>query len=83
MMPQIRSIYRLAEVEGGPQGTVSTTEWIFYAFDTLPLCICIATYVPFWPGRFITSEHAEPGAVRNLVSLNKLPQYNGSHDVLM
>lgn len=49
----IRSIYRIAEGSEGFFGKLGRTEWIFYAFDALPLFIAIAVYIPFWPGRFI------------------------------
>ncbi|KAJ7228483.1 RTA1-like protein [Mycena pura] len=49
----IRSGYRVAELSQGYMGHLATTEPFFYALDTLPLFIAIATYVFFWPGRFI------------------------------
>ncbi|KZV94689.1 RTA1-domain-containing protein [Exidia glandulosa HHB12029] len=53
----IRSIYRVAEASQGTFGTLATTEWIFYVFDTLPLFVAVAVFVPFWPGRFIPPRH--------------------------
>jgi len=49
----IRCTYRVIELSQGYRGRLSTTEAYFYALDTLPLCIAIAMYVPFWPGRII------------------------------
>ncbi|EMD37789.1 hypothetical protein CERSUDRAFT_114448 [Gelatoporia subvermispora B] len=50
----VRCMYRVIELSQGFTGHLTTTESYFYALDTLPLCIAIAMYVPFWPGRFIT-----------------------------
>ncbi|EMD40747.1 hypothetical protein CERSUDRAFT_111327 [Gelatoporia subvermispora B] len=49
----VRCTYRVIELAQGFRGHLSTTEAFFYALDTLPLCIAIALYVPFWPGRII------------------------------
>lgn len=49
----IRCIYRIAEGSEGYFGKLGRTEWIFYAFDVLPLLIAVGVYIPFWPGRFI------------------------------
>ncbi|OCH86232.1 RTA1-like protein [Obba rivulosa] len=49
----VRCTYRVIELSQGYTGHLSTTESFFYALDTLPLCIAIAIYVPFWPGRII------------------------------
>ncbi|KZV87507.1 RTA1-domain-containing protein [Exidia glandulosa HHB12029] len=75
----IRSLYRTAEIQEGPGGKIGKTEWIFYAFDTLPLCICVGTYVPFWPGRFITPGNTGPGAASKHVPLDVLPQYGAQY----
>ncbi|KAF9268030.1 RTA1-like protein [Marasmius fiardii PR-910] len=52
----VRSVYRTVELSEGFGGHLSTTESYFYLLDTLPLFIAIVVYLPFWPGRFITSE---------------------------
>ncbi|KAG2077358.1 RTA1-domain-containing protein [Suillus decipiens] len=49
----IRSIYRVAEASEGFRGNLSTSETAFYLGDTIPNCLAILVYVPFWPGRFI------------------------------
>ncbi|KAJ6628839.1 RTA1 like protein-domain-containing protein [Mycena sp. CBHHK59/15] len=49
----VRSVYRVAELAQGFAGHLATTESFFYGLDTLPLFIAVATYVLFWPGRFI------------------------------
>ncbi|OCH94121.1 RTA1-like protein [Obba rivulosa] len=49
----VRCTYRVIELAEGFRGRLSTTEAYFYALDTLPICIAIALYVPFWPGRII------------------------------
>ncbi|KAI6003842.1 RTA1-like protein [Pisolithus albus] len=40
----------------GFQGFLATTEAYFYLLDTLPLVIASATYIPYWPGRFIRNN---------------------------
>jgi len=52
---QIRSVYRTVELSFGFEGPLSTNESLFYGLDTLPLYLAIFIYVPFWPGRFISS----------------------------
>jgi hypothetical protein len=59
---QIRSVYRTIENSQGYHGPLTTTEWLFYAFDTLPLFIAVAVYVPFWPGRFLEDKSARKDA---------------------
>ncbi|KAG1755634.1 RTA1 like protein-domain-containing protein [Suillus lakei] len=54
----IRSCYRVAEVAQGFHGSLGSSETAFYLGDTLPLCLAIVIYVPFWPGRFITGKIA-------------------------
>ncbi|KAG2156118.1 RTA1-like protein [Suillus clintonianus] len=54
----IRSCYRVAEAAQGFHGSLGSSEAAFYLGDTLPLCVAIVIYVPFWPGRFITSRLA-------------------------
>lgn len=54
----IRSCYRVAETAQGFHGSLSSSEAAFYLGDTLPLCVAIVIYVPFWPGRFITAKLA-------------------------
>ncbi|KZV87505.1 RTA1 like protein [Exidia glandulosa HHB12029] len=77
----IRSAYRTAEAAEGLHGRLSTTEWMFYAFDTLPLFICIATYVPFWPGRFIPSVDAHIGPNEKEMQLEAMdPSENASRN---
>ncbi|EJD40036.1 RTA1-domain-containing protein [Auricularia subglabra TFB-10046 SS5] len=75
----VRCIYRVAEGSQGYFGHLATTQWIFYTFDTLPLFIAVAIYVPFWPGRFIprvvTSPAVEPPK-RNDHELNILRRYS-------
>ncbi|EJD41442.1 RTA1-domain-containing protein [Auricularia subglabra TFB-10046 SS5] len=74
----VRSIYRMAESLEGAHGKLAITEWIFYAFDVLPLCICVATFVPFWPPRFIHVDAARVGAAMKPVPLAELGPYNDS-----
>ncbi|KAG1783274.1 RTA-like protein [Suillus placidus] len=49
----IRSVYRVVEASQGFRGNLSTSETAFYLGDTIPICLAIVVYVPFWPGRFI------------------------------
>ncbi|KAG0709697.1 RTA1-domain-containing protein [Suillus ampliporus] len=58
----IRSLYRVVEAAQGFHGSLSSSEAAFYLGDTLPLCLAIAMYVPFWPGRFIQEKAAYPSA---------------------
>ncbi|KAL0949497.1 hypothetical protein HGRIS_009551 [Hohenbuehelia grisea] len=51
----IRSVYRTVELGEGFLGHLATNEGFFYGLDTLPLFIAIAIFIPFWPGRFISS----------------------------
>ncbi|KAG1806748.1 RTA1-like protein [Suillus plorans] len=53
----IRSFYRVVEASQGFRGNLSTSEAAFYLGDTIPICLAIVVYVPFWPGRFIKSAH--------------------------
>ncbi|KAG2128664.1 RTA1-like protein [Suillus bovinus] len=52
----IRSVYRVAEASQGFRGNLSTSETAFYWGDTVPICLAILVYVPFWPGRFIKNR---------------------------
>ncbi|KAG1752732.1 RTA1-like protein [Suillus paluster] len=61
----IRSCYRVAEIAQGSNGSLSASEAAFYLGDTLPLCVAIVMYVPFWPGRFIPAKLA-PSYVNEL-----------------
>ncbi|KAG0709696.1 RTA1-like protein [Suillus ampliporus] len=61
----IRSCYRVAELAQGANGSLSASETAFYLGDTLPLCVAIVMYVPFWPGRFIPAKLA-PSYVNEL-----------------
>lgn len=79
----IRSVYRMVESLEGEDGKLAITEWIFYAFDVLPLCICIMTFVPFWPPRFIPSDTAMVGAPTKAMPLNELGPYNESQAPLV
>ncbi|KAG1872668.1 RTA1-domain-containing protein [Suillus tomentosus] len=53
----IRSFYRVVEASQGFRGNLSTSEAAFYLGDTIPICLAIVVYVPFWPGRFIKAAH--------------------------
>lgn len=53
----IRSFYRVVEASQGFRGNLSTSETAFYLGDTIPICLAIFVYVPFWPGRFIKPAH--------------------------
>jgi hypothetical protein len=33
-----------------------STEWAFYAFDTIPLFLCVSTYVFFWPPNLLCTR---------------------------
>lgn len=57
MRLQIRSVFRAIEQAQGFDGTLATSEPLFYGLDTLPLFIAIGVYIPFWPGRFITAKY--------------------------
>ncbi|KAG2108932.1 RTA1-domain-containing protein [Suillus discolor] len=52
----IRSVYRVVEASQGFRGNLSTSETAFYLGDTIPICLAIFVYVPFWPGRFIKNS---------------------------
>ncbi|KAG1836065.1 RTA1-domain-containing protein, partial [Suillus subluteus] len=67
----IRSCYRVVEVAQGFHGSLSSSETAFYLGDTLPLCVAIVIYVPFWPGRFITANLAP--SFNELQNGQKLP----------
>lgn len=43
----------MIEIGEGWGGHLATTEYYFYALDTLPLFVAISVYIPFWPGRYI------------------------------
>ncbi|KAG1892392.1 RTA1-domain-containing protein [Suillus subluteus] len=53
----IRSFYRVVEASQGFRGNLSTSEAAFYLGDTIPICLALVVYVPFWPGRFIKPAH--------------------------
>ena len=55
---QERCIYRLIEINDGFRGPIATSETLFYCCDSLVLFLALAVFVPFWPGRFITSPDA-------------------------
>ncbi|KAG1821507.1 RTA1-domain-containing protein [Suillus variegatus] len=52
----IRSVYRVVEASQGFRGNLSTSETAFYLGDTIPICLAIFVYVPFWPGKFIKNS---------------------------
>lgn len=52
----VRTIYRMIEFAGGYSGHIYTTEWYLYVFDTTFMVICVAIWLPFWPGRFGLSQ---------------------------
>ncbi|KAG1752731.1 RTA1-like protein [Suillus paluster] len=56
----IRSLYRVVEAAQGFYGSLSSSETAFYLGDTIPLCLAIAMYVAFWPGRFIQDTPVHP-----------------------
>lgn len=68
----VRSAYRVDEMSEGYTGHLSTTEYLFYCLDTLPLFIAISVYVPFWPGKYITPEHSLSSLPLHDVSSTKL-----------
>lgn len=49
----IRCVYRIVEYAQGDGGYLLTHEAFLYALDTLPLILAIATYIPFWPAKYI------------------------------
>ncbi|OCH89394.1 RTA1-like protein [Obba rivulosa] len=67
----VRCTYRVIELSQGYTGHLSTTESFFYALDTLPLCIAIAIYVPFWPGRIIL--HIDDLTSRKIMVTDEYP----------
>ncbi|KAF8812497.1 RTA1-like protein [Phlegmacium glaucopus] len=52
----IRSGFRVSELSQGFDGPLTRSESLFYGLDTLPLFIAVLLYIPFWPGRFITTH---------------------------
>ncbi|KIJ63644.1 hypothetical protein HYDPIDRAFT_92368 [Hydnomerulius pinastri MD-312] len=52
----IRSSYRVAEISHVFHGGIFSSELYFYAFDTLPLFMAAAVYVPCFPGRFLENR---------------------------
>ncbi|OJA18999.1 hypothetical protein AZE42_00341 [Rhizopogon vesiculosus] len=54
----IRSCYRVVEIAQGAGGSLAASETAFYVGDTLPLCVAIFVFVPFWPGRFVPNKRA-------------------------
>lgn len=52
----IRTIYRTVEYKTGYDGVVATTEWIYYAFDTLPIFICFMFYTWLHLGQYLPVE---------------------------
>ncbi|OWT36398.1 integral membrane protein [Cryptococcus neoformans] len=49
----IRSVYRTVELSQGYVGYLAIHERYFLGLDCLPLLLGIATYVFFWPGRYL------------------------------
>jgi hypothetical protein len=50
---QIRCAFRVAEFAQGYNGTLRTTEWYIYTFDTLPIFIAIAIWAVIWPPNYL------------------------------
>nr|ODO03820.1 integral membrane protein [Cryptococcus depauperatus CBS 7855] len=53
----IRSIYRTIELSQGYVGYIATHERFYLGLDCLPLLFGIATYMYFWPGKYLHFEN--------------------------
>ncbi|KAJ7088125.1 RTA1 like protein-domain-containing protein, partial [Mycena epipterygia] len=60
----VRSVFRIAELAGGADGTIATHEGYFYLFDSLPLWISMTLYCFVWPVRALND--ARPGQMELL-----------------
>ncbi|KAG1898317.1 uncharacterized protein F5891DRAFT_1174221 [Suillus fuscotomentosus] len=71
----ICSVYCVVEASQGFRGNLSTSEIAFYLGDTIPVCLAIFVYIPFWPGRFIkNSSHPSSSSARKQYSSSSQPQ---------
>ncbi|ODO07272.1 integral membrane protein [Cryptococcus wingfieldii CBS 7118] len=50
----IRSIYRTIELSQGYIGYIAVHERYYLGLDCLPLLLGVATYMYFWPGKYLT-----------------------------
>jgi len=57
-----RSAFRIAEYNGGYNGTLMTTEWYFYVLDALPLAFGLSLFVFVWPPRYLDMQELLPGS---------------------
>lgn len=62
---QVRSGFRVVELSEGFQGSLTTSQPLFYGLDTLPLFVAIVIYIPFWPGRFVRQSMSQNGGEDN------------------
>nr|ODN93119.1 integral membrane protein [Cryptococcus depauperatus CBS 7841] len=61
----IRNVYRTVEVDKGYYSYIATHESYYLGLDCLPLLLGIATYVYFWPGKYLHFE-TKPKSLKKL-----------------
>ncbi|KAK6905056.1 hypothetical protein I203_105875 [Kwoniella mangroviensis CBS 8507] len=69
----IRCIFRVIEYAQGFEGTLRTTEWVFYVFDALPLFLAIAVWVFVWPPAIMRDQNAYFATVQTTSSPSQYP----------
>ncbi|CAD6893705.1 unnamed protein product [Tilletia controversa] len=57
----VRSVYRTIELAQGFRGYLITNEIYFFLLDSLPLLLCLLTWVIFWPSKIVPLQRSESG----------------------
>ncbi|KAE8211564.1 hypothetical protein CF327_g4706 [Tilletia walkeri] len=57
----VRSVYRTIELAQGFRGYLITNEVYFFLLDSLPLLLCLLTWVVFWPSRIVPLQRSDTG----------------------
>lgn len=56
---KIRIVFRLLEYSQGFWSYIPTHEWLFYAFDAVPVLIAMTLFLLIHPGRILIGEESE------------------------
>jgi len=66
----VRNVFRLIEFASFPDGPAYTTEWAFYAFETLPIFISFVFYCVFHFGRLLECKSDDPHWIKEYRAMN-------------
>ncbi|KAK0538031.1 hypothetical protein OC834_000603 [Tilletia horrida] len=57
----VRSVYRTIELAQGFRGYLITREVYFFLLDSLPLLLCLLTWIIVWPTTVLPLQHSDDG----------------------